>query len=47
MKKINAGKSNEKEVVRDAENIQLTGAEAAKFRMAMKGQERALDMVHE
>lgn len=42
--KINAGKSNEKEVVRDAENIQLTGAEAARFRMAMKGQERALDM---
>ena len=42
--KINEGKSNEKEVVRDAENIQLTGAEAARFRMAMKGQERALDM---
>ena len=42
--KINVGKSNEKEVVRDAENIQLTGAEAARFRMAMKGQERALDM---
>lgn len=42
--KINAGKSNEKDVVRDAENIQLTGAEAARFRMAMKGQERALDM---
>lgn len=42
--KINAGKSNEKEVVRDAENIHLTGAEAARFRMAMKGQERALDM---
>lgn len=42
--KINEGKSNEKEVVRDAENIQLTGAEAARFRMAMKGQARALDM---
>lgn len=42
--KINEGKSNEKEVVRDAENIQLTGAEAARFRMAMKGQKRALDM---
>ncbi len=42
--KINEGKSNEKEVVRDAENIQLTGAEAARFRMAMNGQERALDM---
>lgn len=42
--KINEGKSNEKEVVRDEENIQLTGAEAARFRMAMKGQERALDM---
>ena len=42
--KIYEGKSNEKEVVRDAENIQLTGAEAARFRMAMKGQERALDM---
>ena len=42
--KINEGKSNEKEVVRDAENIQLTGAEAARFRMGMKGQERALDM---
>lgn len=42
--KINEGKSNEKEVVRDAENIQLTGAEVARFRMAMKGQERALDM---
>lgn len=42
--KINEGKSNEKGVVRDAENIQLTGAEAARFRMAMKGQERALDM---
>lgn len=42
--KINEGKSNEKEVVRDAENIQLTAAEAARFRMAMKGQERALDM---
>lgn len=42
--KINEGKSNEKEVVRDAENIKLTGAEAARFRMAMKGQERALDM---
>ena len=42
--KINEGKSNEKEVVRDAENIQLTGAEAARFRMGMKGQARALDM---
>lgn len=42
--KINEGKSNEKEVVRDAENIQITAAEAARFRMAMKGQERALDM---
>lgn len=42
--KINEGKSNEKEVVRDAENIQLTGAEAARFRIAVKGQERALDM---
>lgn len=31
--KINEGKSNEKEVVRDAENIQLTGAEAARLRM--------------
>lgn len=30
--------------IKDAENIQLTGAEAARFRMAMKGQERALDM---
>lgn len=42
--KINEGKSNEKEVVRDAENIQLTGAEAARFRIGMKGQARALDM---
>lgn len=42
--KINEGKSNEKEVVRDAENIQLTGAKGARFRMAMKGQARALDM---
>lgn len=43
--KINEGKSNEKEVVRDAENIQLTGAEAARFRIGMKGQARALDML--
>lgn len=38
------GLEKETEMSRDAENIQLTGAEAARFRMAMKGQERALDM---
>ena len=37
-------KHRKSEIIRDAEKISMTYSDAATFRMAMKGQERALDM---